>query len=250
MNWLRRHLSAWLGWQDTLVRSHYLRLPEWLGLGILACSLVGAIIGYQTFVLPLNDQIGALALETRELRRQAEKARLERQHIEQETAALSAAVENWRRFERERLRDTRRGQLALIDEINALARKHSVKLTDTISFALTDRQNTAPPSSGGNSARIQSYPSFDVKFGITGSYRNIRHFIHALEQSRQFLLLQLLSLNPGDANLSVPAQPVAEKTLAGSGELTVTLTLTAYFRSDSAVDSQTAPYAMPSVRVQ
>lgn len=227
MNRLRRYVRAWLGRHHTVVRGPYLRLPEWLGLAGFGLCMTGALLGYQTFVKPLSGRIGALSRETSELRRQTETTRVERQQVERETAAFAGAMENQRRFERERLRDARRGQLALIDEINALARKHTVKLTDTISFTLTDRNDVDGASSGGGRA-IRSYPALDVKFGVTGSYRNLRSFIQSLEQSRQFLLLQLLSLTPSDAGASGPS-PAA----AGSDELTVTLALTAYFRSDS-----------------
>lgn len=250
MNRLRRYVRAWLGRHHTVVRGPYLRLPEWLGLAGFGLCMTGALLGYQTFVTPLSGRIGALSRETSELRRRTETTRVERQQVERETAAFAGAMENQRRFERERLRDARRGQLALIDEINALARKHTVKLTDTISFALTDRNDADGPPSGGGGRAIRSYPAFDVKFGVTGSYRNLRRFIQSLEQSRQFLLLQLLSLTPGDAGASGPAAAVGGGT-AGPDELTVTLALTAYFRSDSeAAADQTASSGARKVRAQ
>ncbi|MFQ3583289.1 MAG: hypothetical protein SNJ49_15490, partial [Chloracidobacterium sp.] len=149
MTWLQRHPLAWLGWHGTVIRRGYFRWIEWAGLLAFVLSLAAVLTGYQTLVAPLSQQLSRISRETSDLRRQTETARMERQRLEREAGAFTEAMENWRRFEREHLRDTRTGQLALIDEINALARKHQVKLTDTIAFALTDQSK---PGSGGASA--------------------------------------------------------------------------------------------------
>lgn len=236
MNWLWHRWIGWRGWHGTVVRRRYLQWTEWLGLGAWVLCLVGVVTGYQMLLEPLNQRLSSISRETSNIRRQTENLRIERQQLEREAAAFSRAIENWQRFEREQLRDVRIGQLALIDEINALARKRNVKLTDTVAFALTNQNKT--PGSGASPAEqktqlIQSYPAFDVKFGITGGYRDIRRFIQALEQSRQFLLLQLVSFTPGDS----PSQASTGESRLMTGEmsaapdvLTITLSLTAYFR--------------------
>ncbi|MFQ3583296.1 MAG: hypothetical protein SNJ49_15525, partial [Chloracidobacterium sp.] len=74
-----------------------------------------------------------------------------------------------------------------------------------------------------------------VKFGIAGSYRNIRRFVHGLEQSRQFILLELLSLTPegmeikpgGALDVAATGMPAST-----SGDIALTLALTAYFRHE------------------
>ncbi len=238
MNRLWRRWIGWRGWRGTVVRQRYLQWPEWLGMAAWAMCLAGVVTGYQMLIEPLNLRLSSISRETSQLRRQTENLRMERQRLEQEAAAFNGAMENWRRFERELLRDARVGQLALIDEINTLARKYDVKLTDTVSFLMTD-QNKGPAT--GISPReqqnqlVQSYPAFEVKLGITGNYRNIRRFIHALEQSRQFLLLQLLSFTPGERPSSsggMPSGAMMGGNPATPAELTITLSMTAYFRSE------------------
>ncbi|MCS7079818.1 MAG: hypothetical protein NZ585_07180 [Chloracidobacterium sp.] len=252
MNQLRHLIRAWLGWHRTVVRSSYLRLPEWLGLSAFVLGLGGLLITYQVLVTPLSSRISALSRETSELRRQTEATRVQRQQVEREAAAFAEAMENWRRFERERLRDLRRGQLDLIDEINALARKHDIKLTDTITFDLSKpNEAVEPASSGGRSQDNRRYPAFDVKFGVTGPYRNIRRFVQALEQSRQFLILHLLSLAPGGTDAaSAPTKPATGTMGTGSEELTVTLALTAYFRNDSEADDHATLHVAQRVGAQ
>jgi len=264
MNWLWRRWVGWRGWRGTVVRQRYLQWPEWLGMAVWVLCLAGVVTGYQMLLEPLNQRLSRISRETSNLRRQTENLRMERQRLEQEAAAFNGAMENWRRFERELLRDARVGQLALIDEINALARKHDVKLTDTVAFLLTD-QNKGPAA--GASSRepqnqfIQSYPTFEVKLGITGNYRNIRRFIHALEQSRQFLLLQLLSFTPGERpspSGGMPSGAVMGENPANPNELTIALSLTAYFRSELGAPlggpvsaaRQPQPTAGPSTRPQ
>lgn len=264
MNWLWRRWVGWRGWRGTVVRQRYLQWPEWLGMAVWVLCLAGVVTGYQMLLEPLNQRLSRISRETSNLRRQTENLRMERQRLEQEAAAFNGAMENWRRFERELLRDARVGQLALIDEINALARKHDVKLTDTVAFLLTD-QNKGPAA--GASSRepqnqfIQSYPTFEVKLGITGNYRNIRRFIHALEQSRQFLLLQLLSFTPGERpspSGGMPSGAVMGENPANPNELTIALSMTAYFRSEPGAPlggpvsaaRQPQPTAGPSTRPQ
>jgi hypothetical protein len=247
---MNRFWQRWIGWRrwrGTVARQRYLRWTEWLGIALWFLCLSGVLMAYQTLLVPLNRRLNSIVRETSNIRRQTENLRLERQRLEQEVAAFQSAMENWQRFERELLRDARPGQLALIDEINALARKYEVKLTDTVTFTMRGQEKNLPsnllsggrPSSGKERAQpLQSYPAFDVKFGLTGSYRNLRRFIQALEQSRQFLLIQLLSFTPGSNESQASSKSPAfniEQTPATSGELTVTLSLTAYFRSDSSI---------------
>ncbi len=248
MNQLRRYSLAWRWRNGTVTRRSYLRLPEWLGIVFFSLCLAGAILGYNRLVLPLSQRISGISRETSDLRRQAEVARIERQRVEREAAAFAGAMENWLRFERERLRDARIGQLALIDEINALARKHEVKLADTVAFAMTDRDAGGGAAAGSRPSQdVQSYPALDVRFGISGQYRNIRRFVQSLEQSRQFLLLRLLSFLPSEGEArpgGMVAPETTELPTAAPGETTVTLALTAYFRPDPPALS--SGYASPA----
>ncbi|MGQ9898022.1 MAG: hypothetical protein ACUVR8_10770 [Acidobacteriota bacterium] len=237
MNWLWRRWIGWRGWSGTVTRRRYLEWTEWLGMVAWVLCLVGVVTGYQMLLEPLNQRLSSISRETSNVRRQTESLRIERQRLEQEAAAFNSAFENLQRFEREVLRDARVGQLALIDEINALARKHEVRLTDTVAFVMTDQDKR--PADGVSSREqqnkpVQSYSAFEVKFGITGNYRNIRRFIHDLEQSRQFLLLQLLSFTPGDGPASSGSAPdvMPGAPPAATDQLTIMLSLTAYFRSE------------------
>ncbi|QUV95935.1 hypothetical protein [Chloracidobacterium aggregatum] len=263
MNRLWRRWIGWRGWHGTVVRRRYLQWPEWLGMAAWVMGLAGVVTGYQMLLEPLNQRLSSISRETSTIRRQTENLRMERQRLEQEAAAFNGAIENWRRFERELLRDARVGQLALIDEINALARKHDVKLTDTVAFLMTE-QNKGPAAGASReqpNQLVQSYPAFEVKFGITGNYRNIRRFIHALEQSRQFLVLQLLSFTPGERpspSGGMPSGAMMGGNPAAPDELTISLSLTAYFRSEPGVSlggpvsaaRQPQPTAGPSTKPQ
>lgn len=226
-----------------LKRTAYLRFREWFGIAVAVISLIGAYLVYQNIAMPVRARIKAIEDQCQELRKKGEKARRDRNQIELEQKNYARVVDKLKTFEAGNFLDARAGQLALIDEINALSRKNGVQLVETVSFQAkkpvedktggtgTVRRTTEQTRAGKGKSLV--FPTFTVKFSIAGDYRKLRLFVHDLETSRQFLVLSLLSVSP-EAKAKGAGRPGFSNGSAGFSQnpddITLDLELTAYYR--------------------
>jgi hypothetical protein len=234
-----------LGWfsfrsPGNLRRTPYLRFREWFGIVIAVISLIGAYFVYQNIAMPVRARIRAIEDQCQELRKKGEKARRDRNQIELEQKNYIKVIDRLREFENGNFLDARVGQLALIDEINALSRKNGVQLVENVTF-LTKKptedksgatvRTTEQPRASKTKSLV--FPTFTVKFSIAGDYRKVRLFVHDLETSRQFLVLNLLTVSP-ESKAKTPGRQGFSSNSTDIGQnpddITLDLELTAYYR--------------------
>lgn len=220
-------------------RTPYLRIREWFGVGVAALSLIGAYLVYQNIAQPDRAKVRQLEKECQELRQKGEKARIERAKIEREQLLYAKAVNKLKEFETNNFLDQRSGQLALIDEVNELSRRNTVRLADTVTFTAVDPQAEAQAQSAENKRVVQTksgkgrslvFPTFTVKFSISGDYRKIRTFVHDLETSRQFLVLKLLTVSNEEKKKAKGREGFGSVSTGNPDDITLDLELTAFYR--------------------
>ena len=224
-----------------LKRTSYLRFREWFGILVAVISLVGAYVVYQNIAMPIRDRIRTIENQCQELRNKGEKARRDRNQIELEQKNYVKVIDKLKEFENGNFLDARSGQLALIDEINALSRKNGIQLVDNITFQskkpIEEKAGPLPPKTAeptrSGKTRSLVFPTFTVKFSIAGDYRKLRLFVHDLETSRQFLVLSLLSVSP-EGKSKTPGRPgfsaVPSTVSQNPDDITLDLEMTAYYR--------------------
>lgn len=226
----------------SLKRTSFLRFREWFGIFLAVISLAGAYVVFQKIAMPVQARVKSIEDQCQELRKKGEKARRDRNQIELEQKNYAKVVDKLKDFEGDNFLDARAGQLALIDEINALSRKNGIQLIETVSFQAkkpTDEKSgsvgtvkrTTDQSRSGKTKSLV-FPTFSVKFSIAGDYRKLRLFVHDLETSRQFLVLNLLTVSPevknkgqGRAGFNNGGSPTLNP-----DDITLDLELTAYYR--------------------
>jgi hypothetical protein len=237
---LQKTLSKFRG---VSARGAYLRPIEIAGVAILVVAGLGAYALYQNVAAPSYARVRELDKQCQDLKTKAEKLREDRLQAERDQKSLGSALNEIKRFEETALLERRAGQLALIDEINALARKTNVRIPESIAFEAADGAADAAAAPGRSQTkkddkRPSRYPTLNVAFGVVGSYQQLRQFIRGLEQSRQFVILNLLTVEPNtDGAAAAPAAALGAGGLPANpnagvnpNDISVGLSLTAYFR--------------------
>jgi Tfp pilus assembly protein PilO len=144
---------------------------------------------------------------------------------------VKSALDSLQAFKTEHLRPLASGRIALINQINALAKKNGVTLTSGIDMPL---EKAAEPEDPGSNRRKKSedlfnvFPHMNMHFTVFGQYANVRAFINEIEHNKQFLVIK---------SINIASQE--EKTGEGGGGrrgrgnvsgLTLTIDAAAYFQ--------------------
>jgi len=174
--------------------------------GLSGPEIGAAIIALLAFVIALYYYFTALSPEQSRLRAQEQSL----QRITAELAATQAAptgpggpnakdaLASLQAFKTEYLRPLSSGRIALLNEVNALAKKHSVTLTSGIDMPL---EKGAAKTDDADSKRkkkteevLNAFPHLDIHFTVFGQYHNLRGFVNELEHNKQFLVMKTVSL--------------------------------------------------------
>jgi hypothetical protein len=217
------------------------RLPFGLSIGeatgaLLALVLLISVVTYYFSSLrPEQDRLLTLEAELREQQRH-----LAGQPVSgPETPVVDTAgtaLETLEAFKTKHLKPFSAGRIALIQEINALAKKHNVALTSGIDMgsSLGESGSEGEKSTTGNKgiARrkkgdeiLSAIPSVNFRFSAFGQYSNLRTFINELEHEKQFLVINSINLANQEAR-------TASRRSRGEGASGVMLTIemSAYFQ--------------------
>jgi hypothetical protein len=157
---------------------------------------------YVTYVQPLNGKIEELRAEQTKILQEGAEEKKRLAELEKQRANAEGILSSLIRFE-DYLRNSQTGKAALIDEFDALAKKHKI-MTGDFGFKpveaepLVDAQGL-PIKEAVRSERINVYPALGVDTQVIGDYPNLRRFLADLEKSRQFLIVNAVAFQ-GEAD--------------------------------------------------
>jgi hypothetical protein len=218
------------------------KLPFGLGIG----ESIAALIAIVLIVFVIAYYFSSLGPEQDNLRRlEAELAAQQRSIIASaqptsETAHSAAdmakdALESLEDFKGSHLKPFSSGRIALINEINALAKKNNVTLTSGIDMgANAGEQNGESDEAGekkSDSRRkkidemLNAFPSVSFRFTAFGQYPSLRTFINQLEHEKQFVVISSINLSNQEAKT-----PGRRSRAEGVSGVMVTIEMFAYFR--------------------
>src|SRR5262245_48336425 len=157
-------------------------------------------------------------------------------------------------FEDNFLSSTQTGRMALYTTLNDLIKSNGLRNTAGPSYSPLEPIGTKSQVNATTTAEKQShakwqtiYPGIEVSITVEGPYQRVRHFVHDIETSRQFLIINEVELE-GVTQSGAPleAAPVTSgrpsaivPTPAGKGALvSLRLEMATYFRRSEA---DTAP---------
>jgi hypothetical protein len=174
--------------------------------GLSGAEIGAAILALLAFVLAVFYYFTALSPEQARLRAQEQ----ELQRINDELTKISTtgggpkgpnvkdALASLQSFKSEYLRPLSSGRIALINEVNALAKKHSVTLTSGIDMPLEKGNAKADDGDSKRKKRteevLNAFPRLDMHFTVFGQYPTLRAFLNDLEHNRQFFVVKTVGL--------------------------------------------------------
>jgi hypothetical protein len=189
---------------DQLKRAPALRvigLPELIGLAGAALLAVMTIFAYLYFYLPADSRLKSLQRERDQLQAQertAEKLYGDTKGTSEEVDKRLASVKD---FEDRWLAVSGSGRLALYAEINDIIRNNGLRNTAGPTYAPLEPVGSKSQGQATESAEKQGiakwqsiYPGILVSVTVEGPYQRVRHFVHDIETSRHFLIINSVEL--------------------------------------------------------
>ncbi len=196
-------------WKNLFVKSRlgvaqtsYFRFQEVLGLLLVFVIGGGVIYFHINHLGPVYSQMVEADRKLATLGSDVDRLKTEVKRKKSDTEKFDIAMEKLKDFEVGYLSDKQNGQVKLINEINELAAKNQVRLTDGMEFEPAKVE--LPPVEGQKTRRLTAsdqtkeqlaYPGIVLNFDAVGPYYNMRRFIKAVEASKQFMLIQLGELS-------------------------------------------------------
>lgn len=220
----RRVGKANLPQLDFLRSNITLGTPELIGLSVASVLLLLAIFSYFYFLRPARESLRVVQAS---LMSELSLLQASGQGLQEGTSnqvTVAEIITSLREFETKHLPLQSEGQLAVVEELNTIIARNNLRY-DGITYAALDptaaSSSGARNSSGNANARLQSvFPGFGLTVSVEGAYPNVRRFIHDLETSRQFLIIN-----------SVELEGVKNSETGGSVTLVnLNLNIAAYFR--------------------
>jgi hypothetical protein len=208
--------------------------------GLNGPEIGATILALLAFALALFYYFTALSPEQARLRAQEQELQRTNDELARTTTTaggpkgpnIRETLASLQSFKNENLRPLSSGRIALINEVNALAKKHSVTLTSGIDMPL---EKGAAKTEEGDSRRkkkteevLNAFPRLDMHFTVFGQYANLRAFLNDLEHNKQFFVIKTVGFvlqedKGGEGGGRHRARA------AGSG-LTLTIEASAYFQ--------------------
>lgn len=134
-------------------------------------------------------------------------------------------------FNEKWLKPLGQGRIALIDDINALTRKNGVQLISGIEMQSgADSDNSTEKRERKKKVEdiLSVYPKLEIQFSVFGPYHSLRTFVKELEENKQFLVIQQISLTSvEEAKGGGPR--VGRGAMSGAG-VALSINATCYFR--------------------
>lgn len=176
-----------------------LRLSRAEAFGFITALVFIATVFFFYFskVQPLDDQLESLRRREQELRTRLEKRGAEEKKQRDQTSNAELILTSLRQFE-SGLRNNQSGMSSIIDEMDTLGKKHKIIVGDASyrveeADQLVDEKGNPLPETATRDRQETIYPGMAIDTTVIGDYPNLRRFISALEQSRQFLIINSLA---------------------------------------------------------
>lgn len=207
---------------------------------------------YYSKVQPLRSELSSLQDREKDVRLQIEKANTDeakRQKQASNAETILASLKNFDLY----LKQDERGMTEIINEVDALGRKHGVLTGDS-----TYRVGEAEPlvdengqpiqqKSGGKDDAQKIYPVLGIDTNIVGEYPNLRKFLLELERSKQFLVINSLTFQGESDKVRREAQKSGGQKLQLSSPDAVPVSLKiemdTYFQSPYKKETTSKPIA-------
>jgi hypothetical protein len=173
---------------------------ELIALVAVTLFCVSTLIYYLTSISPLRSDLSGLKTQLDGLKKtEDDLIARSKQKPEQQVDMGKAALASLEDFKSSRLKPLTIGRIALINDINALAKKHNVQLSSGIDMNMDRGEPQADTDQKGAKVKrtdklLSVFPNLRLRFTVAGDYGKLRAFISELETNKQFITIDSLSL--------------------------------------------------------
>ena len=221
-------------------------LPEMIGVGGAALIALLTIFAYVYFYLPAQSRLTSAQLERDRLQNVLRSTQTGLETNETVSEKVNEITGSMKDFESNYLSAPASGRLSLYTTLNDLIKSNGLRNTAGPSYSPLEIMGTKSQVNAAATAEKQSqakwqtiYPGIEVSITVEGPYQRVRHFVHDIETSHQFLIInevELERLTQSDSSLETspvtPGRPPAIAASPGSkgGLVSLRLELATYFR--------------------
>lgn len=200
------------------IKSGMLDVPEIAAVSVSGGILLIVILSYFFVLQPARDEFKRR--ETERSTAQAQFMNLQSQQNDSRTkeAGTGDLVASLERFENNHLMLASQGNAALYSRLNELIRANGLRNTagpeyaplEIVDAERANREAEAQRGRTGRAKQASIYPGTAVSVTVEGSYANLRKFISALENTRQFIIIDSVEIESnGESNGSDAAANAA-----------------------------------------
>jgi len=237
-----------------------LGLAEIAGLLGAAVMVLAVLFAYFSILQPARKRLQVDTITRQEFQKQIQTSSAAFEEGTSREGTLHQISDSLQEFEDRTLESRDAGRLQLYSEFNEMIRSNKLRNTSGPNFVVLDAlgANGKPVTSATKSgnARYQSmYPGIGVSVTVEGSYESLRHFIHDVEASHHFLIINSVQLEKAGQTDTKSATPVApqgklapiggDSAVPKSGNVSLQLELATYFKrtSSQGADTETSSTA-------
>ena len=213
-----------------------------LPLGLSWVEIAALVIAVAVFVFALSRYWTSLRPEQTRLHQlEQQQADQQRELVPITVGPVSTAspndiardaLESLERFKTAHLKPMRSGEIELLRDLNALAKRAGVQLTSGIDTTARmpgqveeDAQGKRPTKAKKQEDVLNVFPALGTRLSVAGEYANLRKFISELESSKQFLVVKTISIINQEGKTTGRRGRVE-----AAGGLVLSIEMTAYFR--------------------
>jgi Tfp pilus assembly protein PilO len=203
-----------------------------------SCFVLALVLfSYLYFLVPARSRISSLNTDRKQVETNLKTLDdvVNKEHGTQQT--VDSVVASLNDFERKHLMQQEQGRMQLYEELNQLIIKNNVRNTSGPTYTALDPSDVKTGSGKSVVTKWQSfYPGINVMVTVEGQYQDIRRFIHDVERSKQFVVINQVELQRAQQdNVPVSADE------AGSGSrgslVTLQLNMATYFQRQSVANT-------------
>ena len=202
-------------------------IAEIIGLAGALLILVLVIVSYLYFLVPDRSRRAALELERARLQNQLRNSQDLLARGQSTDLTVHNITQSLEAFETAGLVDANRGRMGLYDSLNSLIRKNGLRNTSGPSYTpLEPVGSKASPGSRTANTKWQSiYPGIAISVTVEGPYQNLRRFVHDIETSKQFVIINTVELER-----ATESSGASDTGTAGASLVSLRLEMTTYFQ--------------------
>jgi hypothetical protein len=169
-----------------------LRPYEVAAILLLALSVVALGVYYFVLLGPERSKVDKLRQDIARNDATIQELRSGKGTQDPESDNTKASLSSLQEFD-QTLQSPQAGQSAIIAEVNDLARKNHIGITDSLKFTKIE-EAAADSTKLERRSNASIYPGLALDLGVQGTYENLRNFISQLENSRNFIILKGVEL--------------------------------------------------------